>query len=315
MDFLYLHLAQADIDLFWPGIILLGLVVGFLTGLFGVGGGFLLAPALKFIFRIPFNIAIGSDVCQIFCTGGFSAWRHYRKNNVDLRLGVIMGLGAAAGAALGKEIMNYLKEQAGTMVLNGRPIPVLDLVLSVLFLILMGGIAWAIHRETSQATAEEETTSALARRFHAIRIPPLLAFPASQIESLSLWVPVTISFGVGILTGLLGIGGGFINFPLLVYVIGLPTSIAVGTSALQIVFATALSSVLYIRSGWVEFALVGLLLAGSLVGVQVGVHLSSAIGGRRLRRYFVAVIGLGILVILYGLAREIIFADTAGAGH
>jgi uncharacterized membrane protein YfcA len=127
------------------------------------------------------------------------------------------------------------------------------------------------------------------------------------ITSLSLWIPLLLSFLVGILTGLMGVGGGVIAFPLLVYVLGVPTVIAVGTSAFQILFSTGYGVFHHAGLGHVELILVGLLLAGSLVGVQLGVYATKFLGGRKIRRYFAYVIGLGVLVILGDLALKIIF--------
>jgi uncharacterized membrane protein YfcA len=145
----------------------------------------------------------------------------------------------------------------------------------------------------------------MARNLQNYRIHPMVAFPKSGIERLSLWIPLFLSFLIGILTGLMGVGGGFIAFPLMVYVLGVPTVIAVGTSAFQILFSTGYGAFRHAGQGHVEMLLVGLLLVGSLIGVQLGVYMTKFLGGHKIRRYFAYVIGLGILVILWDFIRKI----------
>jgi uncharacterized membrane protein YfcA len=293
------------INLWWPGLILLGLMIGFLTGMFGVGGGFLLTPFLNIFFGIPYPIAVGSGLAQIFVTGATSAWKHWRNRNVDPLLGLIMAGGALGGTEIGVRLLKLLS-LGGSCLINGRSLVLEDIIMSLLFLVLMVLVAVHILRESAGNDAEE-VDSTIAGFLQKYRIRPMMAFPRSGITSLSLWIPLFLSFLVGILTGLMGVGGGFIAFPLLVYVLGVPTVIAVGTSALQILFSTGYGAFRHAGLGHVELILVGLLLAGSLVGVQLGVYATKFLGGRKIRRYFAYVIGLGILVILGDLAKKIIF--------
>jgi uncharacterized membrane protein YfcA len=284
------------INLWWPGLILLGLMIGFLTGMFGVGGGFLLTPFLNIFFGIPYPIAVGSGLAQIFVTGATSAWKHWRNRNVDPLLGLIMAGGALGGTEIGVRLLKLLS-LGGSCVINGRSLVLEDVLMSSLFLVLMVLVAVHIFRESAGNDAEE-VDSTIAGRFQKYRIRPVMEFPRSGITSLSLWIPLFLSFLVGILTGFMGVGGGFIAFPLLVYVLGVPTVIAVGTSAFQILFSTGYGALRHAGQGHVELLLVGLLLVGSFVGVQFGVYATKFCGGHKIRRYFAYVIGLGILVIL-----------------
>lgn len=333
----------STLSLTWPFLALLGVVIGLLTGLFGVGGGFLLTPCLNIIFGVPFPNAVGSDLAQIFVTGSTSAFKHYRRRNVDIRLGTHMALAACLGTLLGKMIMDYLSKNAGTVELLGHSHSILELVLKGLFLFLMIAVMTSILREktppkaatttnaeasedaeaeatepetqknpTTDNSEEEEVSTAISQWLRTIRIPPIIHFDRSGIKELSLWVPLCISLTVGIMTGLMGVGGGFVLFPLLVYVIGVPTAVAVGTSAFQIVFATGLGTLTYWSSGQVWWTLVASLLGGSLIGVQIGVFASQKLGGKRIRRYFAFVIGVGIMVIIYSLIRTFVFGDIGG---
>ncbi len=301
-----LNLPLSGTEIWWPGLALLGAGIGFLTGMFGAGGGFLLTPLLKIVFGIPYPIAVGSGLLQIFITGSFSAWKHWRNKNVDLLMGTIMAGGALVGTEIGVRLLKLIGT-GGTITINSRPFTELDLIMSGLFLILMTAVAVSIWRETSNSAAGDEVASAVAKNLAGFQLPPKLAFPLSRIAAMSLWIPLSLSLLVGILTGLLGVGGGFVNFPLLVYVLGVPTSVAVGTSAFQIVFATGYGALRHAGQGHVELILVGLLLCGSLIGVQLGVYASRFFGGRKIRKYFTWVIGLGIAVICWDLISKIWF--------
>ena len=300
----HLTLPLAQVCIWWPGVISLGLLIGFLTGMFGVGGGFLLTPFLNIFFRIPYPIAVGSGLAQIFVTGAASAWKHWRNCNVDPLLGIIMAGGALGGTEIGVRILKQLCF-GGSISINGRSLPFQDILLSAMFLILMILVAVCIFKE-SAANDSEEAVSRIAENLQSCSICPKIAFPRSGIGSISLWIPLFLSFLVGILTGFLGVGGGFIAFPLLVYVLGVPTVIAVGTSAFQILFSTGYGALRHAGLGHVELTLVGLLLIGSLIGVQLGVYATKFLGGRKIRKYFIDVIGLGILVILWDLVDKIL---------
>lgn len=303
---LAINLSTAGVAVSVPGLIILGLIVGVMSGLFGAGGGFLLTPFLRIFFGIPFPLAIGSSLLQIFFTCLAAAGRHWKQRTVDPLLGCIMAAGAFAGTEVGVRMLNFL--DAGTQVIiNGRSFLLLDLFLTGMFVILMIGVAFFIRRETSRAStgAGDETAATIGLGLRNWKAYPLLAFPRSQIPSLSLWVPLTLSFLVGILTGMMGVGGGFVNFPLLVYVIGVPTHVAVGTSALQVGLASGYGALRHAARGNIDLLLVAFLLVGSLTGSQLGAAFSRRFSGTGLRRYFAWVLLAGVLVILGDLAAGI----------
>lgn len=286
-------------------MLLLGLFIGFLTGMFGVGGGFLLTPFLNIFFGISYPIAVGSGLAQIFVTGAVSAWKHWRNRNVDPLLGIIMAGGALGGTEVGVRLLKLLS-LGGSIVINGRNLVFQDMLMSVLFLVLMILVAVHILRE-STTNNSEEAASVIAENLQNYCIRPMISFPLSGIVSISIWIPLVASFIVGILTGLMGVGGGFIAFPLLVYVLGVPTVVAVGTSAFQILFSTGYGALRHAGQDHVNLILVGLLLCGSLIGVQLGVYATKFFGGHQIRRHFAYVIGLGIIVILWDFVRKTIF--------
>ncbi len=287
-----------------PGIIALGLAVGVLTGLFGVGGGFLLTPCLKFFLGFTYPLAVGCSLAAICCTGAVSAFRHGRHRNVAYVLGSIMAAGALAGTFAGKTLMGWLNTRMTRVVVAGRELPLPNAVIGILFLCLLSAIAAVIvweQRKADKPAGQDAAPPTDGRRRLAKGPPPHIKLPCRE-GSFSAWGPFGIGIGVGILTGLLGVGGGFVIFPILVYVIGVPTVMAVGTSAFQIVFASILGTVLYWRQGLVDPRAVAMLVLGAFAGVEIGVRLSMALGGRRLRRYFVLVVAAGIVVVLADLA-------------
>jgi hypothetical protein len=300
---LHVTLPLAGTEVWLPGIVLLGLVIGFLSGMFGVGGGFLLTPVLKVFFGIPYPVAVGSGLAQLFLNSVVTVFRHWRLKKVDVRLGLILAGSALCGTEIGVRLLSLL-DIGGTFVLRGQILSWLDTILNTLFLVLLSVVAFLVLKET--ASNKQEVDTVLARKLRTVRWKPLIAFPRSGISTYSLWIPLFLSLGVGILTGLMGVGGGFINFPLLIYVIGVPTHIAIGTSAFQILFASGYGALRHGSLGHVELLLVGLLFIGSMIGVQLGVKVSQIVDGRRIRRYFSLVIILGIAVILWDLVRALL---------
>ncbi len=303
---LTLTLPLSGVDVWIPGIVLLGVLIGFLIGLFGVGGGFLLTPLLKVVFGIPYPVAVGSSLLQIFANSCIATFRHWRNQKVDFKLGIILAAGAMAGTEVGVRILSRLQASAPVLI-NNRPFSAVDLVLNLLFLVLLSTVAIFILLETGRTTASQEVSTAMSRWLRTIRLRPTLFFPRSGIASYSIWIPVVLAVFVGILTGLMGVGGGFINFPLLIYVIGVPTHIAVGTSVFQVLLASGYGATRHLLLGNVEIILVVILFVGSFVGVQLGVKVSQVLGGRSIRRYFALVVAQGVALVIWDLIRQTFF--------
>jgi len=299
---LTLFLPLAQVDAWLPGVVLLGFAVGVLTGLFGVGGGFLLTPALKALFGVPYPVAVGTDLVQIFLTGTVSAYRHGRAGNVEWRLGLVLGAGGVAGAELGVRIQNALAS-IGEVGVSGSRVTLLDLVLGGLFVALLAAVAVLIWRETRSGGGVD---TRVGRALRAVRLRPVIALPRSDLAGISVWVPLVMGLGVGVLTGLMGVGGGFVNFPLLIYVLGVPTHVAIGTSAVQVLLASGYGALRHAGQRHVELPLVLFLTAGSVLGVQVGVRLARRFRGPRIRRLFAGVMLLGIAVIVWDLGRQLL---------
>jgi uncharacterized membrane protein YfcA len=303
---LTIALPWAGTEVWLPGVVLIGLLIGVLSGLFGVGGGFLLTPVLKILLGIPYPVAVGSSLIQITLNSALSAWKHGRNGNVDFKLGGLLAAGALAGADAGVRLHALLKGRADLRLL-GRAVAPLDLVMNLLFLLLLAGVGVFVLQETARPSESQDVVqTALARRLRGLRLRPLGTFPRSGLTSYSLWTPLGLALIVGVLTGLMGVGGGFISFPLLLYVIGVPTHVAIGTSAFQILLASAYGALRHGLAGNLDPLLVGLLVPGSFAGVFVGARVSQLLGGRSIRRYFALVVFVGAAMMVWELVRELL---------
>ena len=281
----------------------LGLVVGFMAGLFGVGGGFLLTPLLNILFGVPYNIAVGSDLAQMTGMSTAATVRHGRIGNIDYRLGLLMFAGTAAGVEVGATGLEGLKK-AGETTLLGARMPVMTLVMSLIYMALLVWIGTVVLRESRRALATvraggEDTVerNKFVQRLSTLRLWPMISLPRSGIASISLWVLLGVGFATGVLAGLLGVGGGFIRMPALIYIVGCPTAIAVGTDLFEIMFSSAYGAFTHGMKGNVNLVLVLGLLIGSTLGSQMGATLTRRLGGPRLR-YVFAYIAYGAVVMV-----------------
>lgn len=289
------HLPVAGLDVFWPGLVLLGLATGVLTGLLGIGGGFIITPALRMVFGIPYPLAVSASLLQIVAATSLSTCGHWRRGNVDPKLGFIMAAGSLAGAEGGVRLLRALGG-LGQVTVGGQPRLWLDLILGGCYFVLLAAVAVFMLRESMSAKGPESETR-LAGRLRRWSAPPLQVFEYSGIGPISLWVPLGISLAVGGLAGLLGIGGGFVGLPLMIYLIGLPTRLAVGTSTFQVLVASAYGTLRHGQGDNIDYLLACWLIAGALVGVRIGVRLSARTDGRTTRKWFGGLLALAALLV------------------
>ncbi len=293
----------------FPYLALFGLVIGALGGFFGVGGGFLMVPMLNAVFGVPYNIAVGSDLGQMCGMSTAATVRHMRFGNIDFKLGALMIVGTASGVELGAQVLELLKH-VGNVSLLGREIDTLSLVMSLLYSALLVFLGQAMVRESLrtmrraagqvQLTAEASSSSA-ALRVRTIKLWPMVSLPASGIESISLWVILAVGFFTGLLSGMLGVGGGFIRMPALVYILGCPTVVAVGTDLFEIMFSSAYGVMTHAFKGNVHLPLVLALLVGTTVGAQLGASYTRKAGGPWVRFGFGCLAFVGVLTVMIKL--------------
>lgn len=296
-----------QLDASWAGLVLLGYFIGVITGLFGIGGGFLLTPSLKILFNIAYPVAIGSSLVQIFCTSVLSAYKHWENKNLDTKMGVITATSSLTGTEGGVRLLRLFNAK-GSVAIGGHTILLTDLLVSLCYLLLLIPVAVFMYREACSSTQKglAEPDTALGNAIRKCPWPPFTAFNQSDIPRLSVWMPILLSVSVGLFTGLLGVGGGFISFPLLVYGLGMPTKTAVGTSTVMVLLASGYGSLRYMQEGSVNFLLVLFMFLGSILGVNTGVKLSGKIGSCNTRKYFSGLMVLAILLIAYDLFKRLI---------
>jgi uncharacterized membrane protein YfcA len=285
-----IYLPVAELSVNWLLLLGLGGGVGLLSGLFGVGGGFLMTPLLIFI-GVPPAIAVGSEAAQIVGASVSGVLAHWRRGNVDVRMGGVLLAGGLAGSTLGVQIFALLRE-AGQV----------DLIIALAYVVILGAIGTLMLIESARALRRAQRTGTARRgKLHQHiwlhGLPLKLRFPRSKLY-ISAILPFAVGAVVGILAALMGVGGGFIMVPAMIYLLGMPTSVVVGTSLFQIIFVTA--NVTFLQA-WqnqtVDIVLAVLLLAGGAIGAQIGARLGQKLRGEQLRG-LMALMVLGVAVKL-----------------
>ena len=281
-----------------------GFVIGILSGLFGVGGGFLLVPLLNIIFNVPYNIAIGSSLLQMVGTSAASSLKHRGYGHIDYKLAGFILMGSIIGVELGARVLMRLKN-LGTITINASTISIMDFWINIIYIILLSLVGTSMFLESKKAKKRAPrggiVESVISQKIRNIKIPPIISLPTSKIESISLWNLIFLGFGVGVLSGLLGVGGGFIMSPALIYLIGVPTSVSIGTDLFQIIFASGYGAITHLLKGNIDFRLVCCILTGSLVGSQLGAIFNKKLRGAHIRYYFSLLIffAAGIILIKF----------------
>jgi len=277
---IYLPIAEMNVNVLL--IILLGIMVGGLTGLFGVGGGFLMTPLLIFL-GIPPTVAVGTEAPHVLASSLSGAIAHWRRKNVDIKMGIFLLAGGIVGSIVGVNLFKILRE-------FGQ----IDVIIQFLFLIFLGLIGFSMLFESTRTTIKKyRTTSLIRTKLHQHSwihgLPFKMRFHRSKLY-ISTIPPVIIGFFVGILSAMMGVGGGFIMIPAMVYILGMSTNVVVGTSLFQIIFVTANSTFFqsYLNQT-VDIVLASLMILGGVIGAQVGARLGSTFKAEYLR---------GVLAIL-----------------
>ena len=287
-------------------LLLLGVMVGTLSGFFGVGGGFLITGGLL-VFGVPPVFAVGTGLALIMGTSIINTLKHRHLGNVDLRLGLIMLIGTIPGVFLAEQVNSSL-EDAGIIG------PVIRYVY-IVFLGVLGGFIIYDHlrqRRNTEAAAGEVSTASLAKKVQNLRIPPhavwlpglgrvptYVALPVSGIAQMSVFLPVVVGFGVGFFAGLLGAGGGFLLMPVLIFGMGVPTTIAIGTDLFQIIVTGSWGTFIYALSHNVDPLMAIIMLGAASVGSQLGATATRFVEPARIRiLYGVTIMGGCISVAL-----------------
>ncbi|MFZ4122596.1 MAG: sulfite exporter TauE/SafE family protein [Caulobacterales bacterium] len=289
----YLPIAEMPVN--WLLIVMTSGVVGFLSGMVGVGGGFVLTPILIFL-GIPPPVAVATQASQICASSVSGLLAHARRNGVDWRLGLVLAIGGVLGGWIGVNLF----EKA----LEGGQIDLLIALFYIVFCSLIGGLTlW----ESLRALTRGAQPSLRPReRTWLHRLPFPMKFETSGLE-ISIIPPLVIGMVVGILAAIMGIGGAFILTPALIYLLRAPTKVVIGTSLFQVVIVTALVTLLQaVDTQTVDLVLAGLLIAGGVVGAQFGARVGAGMRAEELR----AVLGIVVLATGIKLFFDLIVAPT-----
>ena len=285
---IYLPIAEVSLDIF----VLLGLgaAVGFLSGVFGVGGGFLLTPFLIFI-GVPPAVAVASSANQLVGASVSGVLAHWRRGNVDFKMGAILLIGGFLGSLLGVWLFGLL-----------RRIGQVELVINLCFVLLLGTLGVLMLIEGTRTLMRRRKPGAPRRKLHQHTwvhgLPLKMRFRRSKLY-ISALLPLGLGFLIGILSAIMGIGGGFVMVPAMIYLLGMPTVIVPGTSLFQIIFVAATVTVLQaINNRTVDAVLAVVLLIGGVLGAQIGTRMGSQLRGDQLR-IMLALLVLAVAVKLF----------------
>ena len=265
----YLPIAEMTVPA--ETILLLGTVVGFLSGMFGVGGGFLTTPFLIFM-SLPPGVAVGTQANQLVAASVSGVLAHWKRGNVDVKMGGVMLAGSVIGSVLGVFVFRLLQH-----------IGQVDFVISILYVFLLGSMGLMMLGESLRALLRKKNPAKgeEAFRHNALfrALPYKMRFPRSRLY-ISAFVPAGIGFVGGLLVSIMGIGGGFLLVPAMIYLLGMPTILVAGTSLFQIMFTTIFTTVMNsVTNHTVDLVLAALLIVGGVVGAQFGVRAARKVGG------------------------------------
>ena len=278
---IYLPIAELPVNVFL--ILGMGGGVGFLSGLFGVGGGFLMTPLLIFA-GIPSIVAVATEANQIVAASVSGVLAHWRRGNVDLKMGIILLIGGVSGSVVGVWLFSLL-----------RALGYIDVAIRISYVVFLGIIGTLMFVESVRAVLRRKRQVRRRQHIHLWihGLPFKMRFRRSRLY-ISILPPIAIGFLGGLLAAIMGVGGGFMMVPAMIYLLGMPTSVVVGTSLFQIIFVTANVTVLQaVTNQTVDIVLALLLLLGSVVGAQLGVRASGRFAGEQIR-VLLALLVLGV---------------------
>ncbi|TDT76817.1 hypothetical protein BDE40_0089 [Litoreibacter halocynthiae] len=292
---IYLPIAEVSVNAF----LLLGLggIVGILSGMFGVGGGFLMTPLLFFI-GIPPAVAVATEANQIVASSFSGVLAHFKRRTVDLKMGLVLLIGGLIGAAIGVQVFTILREMGQV-----------DLLVKLCYVVFLGIIGGLMFFESLRAIRRSKKPSAVPeRKKHGLvhALPFKMKFRTSGLY-ISVIPPIVVGLFVGILAAIMGVGGGFIMVPAMIYILGMPTKVVIGTSLFQIIFVTAFTTLLHATTNYtVDMALAVLLLIGGVIGAQIGTRIGVKLKAEQLR----ILLSIMVLAVCAKLALDLLIVPS-----
>jgi uncharacterized membrane protein YfcA len=289
----YLPIAEVSVSV----LLLLGVggVVGLLSGMFGVGGGFLMTPLLFFI-GIPPPVAVATGANQIVASSFSAVLAHFRRGTVDLRMGLVLMAGGLVGAAAGVQVFAALKA-----------IGQVDLLVTLFYVVFLGAVGAMMFVESLRAMrraagAKGRVVPRRKRHGWVHKLPFKMRFRTSGLY-ISVIPPLLVGVSVGVLAAIMGVGGGFVMVPAMIYILGMPTKVVVGTSLFQILFVTGFATVMHATTTYaVDVMLAVLLIIGGVVGAQLGARIGVRLKAEQLR----VLLALLVLAVCFKLSLDLV---------
>jgi uncharacterized protein len=281
-------------------LVVVGFVIGVLGGFFGVGGSFIAGPALRAV-GLDWNFAVGTDLAHIVGKSVVAVRQHRAFGNVDLRLGMIMAVGTIGGAEVGAQLIQMLK-RAGNV----------NVIVSIVSIAVYVSISSFMIWESRKTLSEKRTSSArskgtkadhsafrhVTRAIQRLKLPPMIDLPVSGV-TISLWIIMAVAFVGGLFSGFLGGGAGYIRMPSMVYVLGIPTHLAVGTDLFEIIISASYGTFTHAVKGNVDILIALVMHTGAAVGAQIGAIATQYFAGPKIRLAFVPLPLIGAAIVIY----------------
>ena len=289
---IYLPIAEMSVNVFV--LLAMGAAVGFLSGMFGVGGGFLITPLLIF-YNVPPAIAVATGANQVIASSFSGALAHFKRRTIDFKLGGVLLAGGIVGSTLGIYVFSLLRELGQ-----------LDLFISLLYVVFLGAVGGLMLAESLNAMRRTRDGAAPTLKkpgqhnwIH--RLPLKVRFRASKLF-VSVIPVVGLGAGIGFLSSIMGVGGGFIMVPALIYLLKVPTNVVVGTSLFHIIFVSAFTTIVHATTNQtVDIVLALVLMVGGVAGAQYGAKAGQKLRGEQLR----ALLGMLVLAVALRLAFDL----------
>jgi uncharacterized membrane protein YfcA len=290
----YLPIAEVSVNAF----LLLGIggVVGMLSGLFGVGGGFLITPLLFFI-GVPPAVAVATGANQVVASSVSGVLAHLKRKTVDLRMGTVLLAGGMAGSGTGIWIFNLLSRLGQ-----------IDLTVQLAYIVFLGSVGLMMLQESIRAFLRARNAAPIRRSQHmwVHRLPLKVKFRTSGLY-ISVIPPLMVGFCVGVLAAIMGVGGGFLLVPAMIYLLGMPTKVVIGTSLFQTMFVTAFTTFMHAFTNQsVDLLLALLLIVGGVIGAQAGAHFGVRLKAEQLR----ILLALLVLAVALKLGLDLVLTPT-----
>jgi uncharacterized protein len=302
---MFFPISNSRIDPLYLAIV--GFLIGILGGFFGVGGSFIAGPALR-LMGVDWNYAVGTDLAHIAGTSIVAARRHRTLGNVDLKLGFLMAFGTIGGAEAGAQLIQALKHAGNVNTVVSWVAIFVYFSISV-FMLWESYTTLKLHKGQSRRTlsdnAESKTDHSVfgpvTKRIQRIKIWPMVSLPTSGVQEISLWTILLVALVGGFFSGFLGGGAGYIRMPSMVYVLGIPTHLAVGTDLFEIVISASYGTFTHAIKGNVDILIALVMQVGAVIGAQIGVVATQYFAGPKIRLAFVPLPLIGVAILIYTL--------------